>query len=156
MVCWGCALVVVLCRCRTYGWVSTVDLDTLPLFVVVAVVLVLCLLALGPITGLAFYLGPDRKIARTNLGVGILTAFLGLWVGGLVFDPVARTPPAQAYLIVGSWLGGASGVILAALVQFMANPRRFQLHRSLRSWFVVLSFVCVACALVAFVWNQEW
>jgi len=148
--------VVVLCRRHTQGRVNAVGLDTLPVFVAIAIVLGLILLALSPATGLAFYLGPDRKVARTNLVVGILTAFAGLLVGGLVFDPAARTPPAQAYLIVGSWLGGASGVILAAFVQFIANPRRFRLHRSLRSWFVLLSVVCLACALVAFVWNQEW
>ncbi len=127
------------------------------LTVVMVFSLTLLAVALGPITGLAFYLAPpESKLARTNLGVGILTAFVGLFVGGLVFDPVARTPPAQAYLIVGAWLGGASGVVLATLIRYAANPRIFRLQRSLRSWFVVLSLVCAACVLVAFVWRQEW
>lgn len=83
-------------------------------------------------------------------------AIIGTFLGGLAFDPVARTPPAQAYLIVGAWLGGSLGVGIAVALQFLTNRRGFCLTRSPRSWLVLLALVCLACALVAFVWSRQW
>lgn len=67
-------------------------------------------IAVALAVALSFYLAPDRASARRNIGVGMAAAIVGVFVGGLAFDPVARTPPAQAYLIVGAWLGGTLGV----------------------------------------------
>ena len=128
------------------------------LFIVAAllVLVVLTSLALAPVVGMSFYLATNGKLARANVAVGILSSVLGLIVGGLVFDPVARTPPAQAYLIVGVWIGGILGVVIATIARFTNGPREFQLQRSLRSWFVVVSLVCVGCAAVAYVWRLDW
>ena len=71
-------------------------------------------------------------------------------------DPIALIPPAQAYLIVGAWLGGSLGVGIAVALQFLANRRGFCLTRSPRSWLVLLALVRLACAFVAFVWNRQW
>ena len=124
-----------------------------------AAILLLVLLtsvALGPVVGMSFYLATNRRIARANVSVGVLSSVLGLIVGGLAFDPVARTPDAQAYLIVGVWIGGTFGVVIATIARFAASPSEFRLQRSLRSLFVVLSLVCVGCATVAYVWSLDW
>lgn len=129
------------------------------LVITIVAILLMALLtgvALVPAAGLSFYLATNRSHCRTNLGAGVLSSALGLIAGGLAFDPVALTPPAQAYLIVGAWLGGTLGVVVATIARFLANPSQFRLQRSVRSWFIVVSLVCLGCATVAFIWSLDW
>jgi hypothetical protein len=113
-------------------------------------------LAVAPAVALSFYLAPNPTTARRNICAGMAGAIIGTFLGGLTFDPVARTPPAQAYVIVGAWLGGSLGVGIALALQFLTNRREFRVTRSPRSWLVLLALVSLACALVAFVWSRQW
>ena len=112
--------------------------------------------AVAPAVALSFFLAPTPASARRSVSAGMAGAIIGTVLGGLTFDPVARTPPAWAYLIVGAWLGGSLGVGIAVALQFATNPREFRVARRPRSWLVLLALACLACALVAFVWNRQW
>ena len=112
--------------------------------------------AVAPALALSFFLAPNPASARGNLSAGMAGAIIGTVLGGLTFDPVARTPPAWAYLIVGAWLGGSLGVGIAVALQFATNPQEFRVARSPKSWLILLALVCFACAFVAFVWNRQW
>jgi len=113
-------------------------------------------IAAAPAVALSLYLAPNPASARRNIGAGMAGAILGTVLGGFAFDPVARTPPAQAYLIVGAWLGGSLGVGIAVGVQFLMNRREFCLTRTPRSCLILLVLVCFACVLVVFVWKRQW
>jgi len=116
--------------------------------------------AVAPAVALSFFLAPTPASARRSVSAGMAGAIIVTVLGGLTFDPVARTPPAWAYLIVGAWLGGSLGgslgVGIAVALQFATNPREFRVARRPRSWLVLLALACLACALVAFVWNRQW
>jgi hypothetical protein len=91
--------------------------------VLIVLVVVLAGIAIAPTVGLSFYLASNRRDLRTNLVAGVLSSMLGLVAGGWVFDPIARTPPQQAYLVVGAWLGGALGVVVATTSLPVACPQ---------------------------------
>jgi hypothetical protein len=129
----------------------------LVLLVLCCVIVVLTGISLLPAFALSLYLAPDNRVARENVKIGVVTCFIGaVAFAGALYDPVARTPPPQFYLIVGAWLGGPVAIIGVTAIRLCVDPKRYRIQRSVRSLFVLFGLACIAAAIARFVWLLDW
>lgn len=130
--------------------------ESVGLAITVVAVTLLTSVALLPAIGWAVFLGVGRWMRRQNIVAGISSALLGVYVGMICFyDPLGPGPNAPVYGLAGAWVGGSLGVIVITLLRIMESPKSFRLQRSLRSWFVVLTLICLALALGVLVFQER-